>query len=286
MGADFVRGMCHDIEDPTFDATAVATNPRAQVRPVHRPPRVPAGRSPHCAWTVVIDDAHPPVSESPDCTALRSSWAALIELGPIEASQEGASDYSGPLVSDLDFTAFSHSALVRMADEVCLQMHLLNLGFRRAVDRRSDPEAARAIALRQLVGIAGVAAERIHRALALPDGPAGALRVLELHPLLNPAAYVDASVSDRLEVRPSAAHEDGAWISLCGPGSVAPLQAAVRAVDPHLDVEVSGTERAWTAAVVRRDEPAPVADEVAVTRISTGAGFAFEPRRALPITPV
>ena len=39
MGPDYVRSMCHDIEDPTFDATAVATNPRAQVRPVHRPPR-------------------------------------------------------------------------------------------------------------------------------------------------------------------------------------------------------------------------------------------------------
>jgi hypothetical protein len=29
-----------------------------------------------------------------------------------------------------------------------------------------------------------------------------------------------------------------------------------------------------------------VADEVAVTRVSTGASFAFRPRRALPITPV
>ncbi|WP_246209940.1 hypothetical protein [Nocardioides piscis] len=46
MGPDYVRSMCHDIEDPTFDATAIATNARAQVRPLHRPPRVPAGRSP------------------------------------------------------------------------------------------------------------------------------------------------------------------------------------------------------------------------------------------------
>ena len=38
MGEEYVVSMCHDIEDPTFDATAVATNPRAQVRPVHRPP--------------------------------------------------------------------------------------------------------------------------------------------------------------------------------------------------------------------------------------------------------
>ena len=47
-GEDAVRVMCHDIEDPTFDATAVATNPRAQVRPIHRPPRAsdPAAGTP------------------------------------------------------------------------------------------------------------------------------------------------------------------------------------------------------------------------------------------------
>ena len=46
MGEDYVRGMCHDIEDPTFDATALATNRKAQVRPIHRPPRVPSDRQP------------------------------------------------------------------------------------------------------------------------------------------------------------------------------------------------------------------------------------------------
>ena len=301
MGPDFVRGMCHDIEDPTFDATAVATNPRAQVRPVHRPPRTPADRTPHCRWTVVIDESHPPVTESEGCVALQRSRAAHVVLDEIDGSEDGLADsglsdsglsncgladYGGPLLSDLDFAAFSHSALVRIADEVCLQMHLLNLGFLRAVGRRSDPEVARTIALRQLVGIAGVAAERIHAALALPAGIAGALRTLELLPLLNPEAYVDATVAAHVQVRSSAAHEDGGWITLCGPGSVAPLQAAVRAVDPYLDVEVSGTEHEWTATVVRRDEPAPVADEVAVTRISTGADFRFEPRRSLPIVPV
>jgi hypothetical protein len=291
MGPDFVRGMCHDIEDPTFDATAVATNPRAQVRPVHRPPRTPADRTPHCRWTVTIDPSYPPVTESADCTALRSSRAARVELDPITVSsdagaREGMSDYAGPLLSDLDFAAFSHSALVRMADEVCLQMHLLNLGFLRAISRRSEPEAARAIALRQLVGIAGVAAGRIQRALDLPADEAGALQTLALHPLLNPAAYVEATIDETVAVRSSAAHEDGGWITLCGPGSTTALQAAVRAVDPHLDVEVGGTAQDWVARVVRRGEPAPVADEVAVTQISSGAAFTFEPRRSLPITPV
>jgi hypothetical protein len=285
MGPDFVRGMCHDIEDPTFDATAVATNPRAQVRPVHRPPRTPADRTPHCAWTVTIDPSFPAVSASAHCIALRSSRAAQVSLSAIDPSEPGLADYSGPLLPDLDFAAFSHSALVRMADEVCLQMHLLVLGFRRAVGSRSTPVVARRLATRQLIGIAGVAAQRLRHALDLPRDEDGALRVLALHPLLNPQEYVDADVTDTLLVRRSPAHEDGAWIGLCGPSSVEPHRAVVRAVDAHLDVEVTGSDTEWTATVVRRREPAPVADDVAVARISTGATFAFQPRHSLPITP-
>ena len=283
MGPDYVRSMCHDIEDPTFDATATAANARAQVRPIHRPPRTPADRSPHCAWTVIIDEAYPEVAPIPALATVAASRAAALELGPIDAGDPGQADYAGALVSDLDFAAFSRSALVRIADEVCLQMHLLVLGFRIAVRARAtSAEQADEIATRQLVGIAGVAAERIHRALGTD-----AVATLALHPLLNPAAYVDASVADAtVTVRRGPAHEDGGWIALCGPGSVRPLQAAVRGVDPHLDVEISGTAADWTATVVRRDEAAPVAEEVAVTRFSTGVGFEFEPRRSLPITPV
>src|SRR5690606_7257100 len=119
------------------------------------------------------------------------------------------------LLADLDFAHFSHSALVRIADEVCLQMHLLVLGFRAAVLRRCDAEREREITTRQLVGIAGVAAERIARVVG-PD----AGRVLALHPLLNPAAYVFADTrSGVVAVRPGPAHDDGAWIALVGPGA-------------------------------------------------------------------
>src|SRR5205823_12983970 len=65
MGEQFVHGMCHDIEDPTFDATAGATNPYAQVRPIHRPPRVPSDRTPHCHWRVTIDETGVPVEPHP-----------------------------------------------------------------------------------------------------------------------------------------------------------------------------------------------------------------------------
>lgn len=67
MGDDYVMSMCHDIEDPTFDATALATNPHAQVRPIHRPPRRPADRKPRFCARVAATDEH--------------SWSADIVLG-------------------------------------------------------------------------------------------------------------------------------------------------------------------------------------------------------------
>jgi hypothetical protein len=283
MGEDYVRSMCHDIEDPTFDATAVASNPKAQVRPLHRPPRTPADRHPHCAWTVIIDESYPEVQGIPNLAVVEASRAATLLLDPIDEGEEGRADYTGPLLSDLDFATFSHSALVRIADEVCLQMHLLNLGFLLAVRARAESDEQYVeIATKQLVGIAGVAGQRIHQALGTD-----ALETLALHPLLNPAAYVAATVQDAtVAVAESAAHEDGAWISLCGPGSTRPLEAAVQAVDPMLDVEVTGSATSWVATLVPRSEPAVQPDEVAVTRFSSGASFSFQPRASIPLTPV
>ncbi|MBO0842388.1 MAG: hypothetical protein J2O46_04325 [Nocardioides sp.] len=289
LGDDYVRGMCHDIEDPTFDATALATNPKAQVRPIHRPPRRPADRQPHCAWTVIIDPSYPSVDPIPALASVERSRAATLSLAAIDPADDGLADYAGALVSDLDFTAFSRSALARIADEVCLQMHLLDQGFRLAVEARaSSAEDVTRLRRKQLVGVAGLGAERIARALDLAPTPEGAARLLALHPLLNPAAYVSAKVTgDTLTVTRSPAHDDQAWVSLCGPEWSAALQSVVRGLDPHLDVEAERVDDAtWRAVVVRRAEPANEADEVAVAKVSTGASFAFEPRRSLPIVQV
>jgi hypothetical protein len=167
-------------------------------------------------------------------------------------------------------------------------MHLLFLGFAMAVRARCDTsEAADEICHKQLVGISGISAERIARALAVTPDPAGALRVLELHPLLNPAAYVAATFSGGgLDVRPGPADEDGAWITLCGPDRPAALQALVRGVSPYLDAEVAAAPGGWQLEVVARESAAREPDEVAVTRLSTGATFEFQPRRSLPLFPV
>ncbi|MGB7166735.1 MAG: hypothetical protein WBD70_27035 [Mycobacterium sp.] len=288
MGDDYVFGMCHTIEDPTFDATAVATNARAQVRPIHRPPRVPSGRHPHCAWTVVIDESYPPVEGIPALDIVAETRAANWEFDAIDPSGEGLSDYSGPVVSDFDFGAYSHSALVRIADEVCLQMHLLYLSFAIAVRARADSDTALAdsICTRQLIGVAGLGAERIHRALSLPNGIDGVLRVFELHPLFNPLGYVNAETHARLQVHRSPAHDDAAWISLCSPESVLPLQAIATAVDPQVHVQISGDSTDWTVELSETGTAATELPVVAIAKVSGGSTFEFQPRRSLPLTVV
>ena len=216
-----------------------------------------------------------------------ASRAHHTELDPIDPNDEGMADYSGALLSDVDFGAFSHSALVRIADEVCLQMHLLVLSFTLAVRARAKGDAAleRSIRTKQLIGIAGVAAERIHKALKLSGDVKGALRVLELHPLFNPAAYVSGDVDPNfVRVRRSPAFEDGAWISLISPVADLPLQAIVQAVDPHLRAEVSGTESDWTVRVIETDTAAKELPEVGVCKFSGGASWVFEERKSLPLT--
>ena len=293
MGEAYVRRMCHDIEDPTFDATAVATNPRAQVRPVHRPPRVPADRTPHCAWTVTIDEAHDPVDWPAAALALRDSRAGRFSsVTAIDETEDGEADYSGPLLADLRFGDFCHSALVRMAEEVCLQMHLLNLSLMRALRARAPEPTALTIARKGFTGIAGLAAARIRAVLGLGTGIGDMAAVLAVHPAFNPAGYVQLHVdeSDGLRMRlvhGSPAEQDGAWPALLDSDHLEPLLAIAHAVDPYLRVRVAlDSAEALELLVERASTPMDEAAEVQVTRISTGASFVFADRgerRELPL---
>ena len=166
----------------------------------------------------------------PVLDVVRRTRAARTELDPIDPDDEGQADYSGELLSDLDFAAFSHSALVRIADEVCLQMHLLNLSFVIAVGKRAgtNTELATKICTKQLIGIAGIAAERIHRALDLPGGIEGAMRVLELHPMLNPAEYVTCRVRPGYGAVRTLARPRGRCVALVGHPGREPAAAGDR----------------------------------------------------------
>jgi hypothetical protein len=285
MGEDMVFKMCHDIEDPTFDATAVATNPKAQVRPVHRPPRTPANRQPHCAWTVTIEDHHPDAIAAEGVAVLEHKHVSRLKLSPIDPAEQGASDYAGDLVSDIDFAAFSHSALVRMADEVVIQQHLLYLSFARAIRKRAAGSGIyEKIVRNAFTGHAGIAAERIARALHLDGTPADATFVMSLHPAFNPAPYVSFGRDEAtIAVAESAAHADDAGLALITPAHPEALQAIARGVNPRLAVSVSGTATDWSASVHESVDELAEHEAVTISKFSLGAAFEFQPRATLPL---
>ena len=285
MGEDFVRGMCHAIEDPTFDATAVATNGHARVRPIHRPPRVPADRSPHCHWTVTIDGTllrcpfRPQPHGWPKPTPRRSNSSRS------PPTVRGDGDYTGPLLADLRFSDWSRSALRRIAEEVCLQGHLLALSFRAAVRERVDTdEAAAAFGRKQFTGIAGWTAGRIRDALGLGSAPEDVAQVLALHPSMLQADYVGCTVehSDSVTLRvgsDTGAASDGAWPAMLGADHLEPLDAIVRAVDGRYRCRtVSDDGGELCVEVVQDTDEVATADEVLLTRFTTATDFAFADR--------
>jgi len=285
MGSDYVTAMCHDIEDPTFDATATASNPRAQVRPVHRPPRIPADRAPHCAWTVIIDPEHPVLQLPSQAVAIGATVAANHQLDPIDADDPGLHEYSGPLLSDLDFRQWSASALRRIAGEVCMQGHLLALSFLASTRNYVDTdEEARSFSRRQFTGVAGVAAARIRAALGLGTTLIDVAEVLSLSPGLLPTTYTGCrvEVAERLRLRidrKAPATVDGSWPTLLDADHLEPLDAIVGAVDRHYRcVVVADNPDELVVEVIMGDHELPVSDDVRLTEFSTGAGFAFTDR--------
>ena len=276
LGEEYVVNMCHHIEDPTFDATAMATNPRARMRPVHRPPRMPADRVPHCLWTVTIDPAADPLPTPEQTERIAQTRAATIELPEPEGSDaDGRTRYDTPLEVDLILETFSRHTLIALLNEIALQGHLLTLSFADAVERRTDAATAAEIVRKQFTGIAGVAAARIATAL----GTDNVARVLNLHPAFHPRTYITVDVwGGALTLRdcPAIGDRPGrTWADVLADGATEPLDAIVQAVDPHAFCK-KARRNAWT--IERGAEPHRMSREVKLTRFSTGAGFTFEDR--------
>jgi hypothetical protein len=295
MGDDYVHAMCHTIEDPTFDATATAANPRAQVRPVHRPPRTPADRHPHCAWTVTIDPEAPALEVPVEALAVAASQAAQLPLAVADAAlptDDGWNDYTAPLDPDLVLEQFSSATLSRILDEVALQGQLLTRSFLLQIADRLGGAETEALGRRQAAGVAGVAAKRLAATLAAPADLDGLAEVLAVHPLLLPRAYSavalertpDASLV--LALRSSPAHEEGdalCWPALvAGPGGEAIVEAVAWCVAPTSSVERIDPGPGEVARFLITDDPtAPPAsppDTVTLTEFSTGADFVFRRR--------
>jgi hypothetical protein len=280
MGEEFVTAMCHHIEDPTFDATAAAVNPRARMRPLHRPPRTPADRHPHCHWTVEISDDADPLPEPEAAVRVAKSRAAAI---PIAYAAEPTGDFDPEFALEY----LPRSVLAAALGEVCLQGHLLVHSFMNAVEDRLGAHVTRQIAGKQLIGVGGLTSWRLAGALDVAGiGLDGVWRVLELHPAFLPREYAALEVErqpDALTVSigacPALEEVGGrSWAAVMAafPGLADKAMATiVQGADPRARCERTGRLE-WEVTLDPAGEPAPQPDEVLLTRFSTGADFALE----------
>ncbi|HWB68229.1 MAG TPA: hypothetical protein VG708_15515 [Mycobacteriales bacterium] len=293
MGEDFVVGMCHAIEDPTFDATAAATNPLVQVRPIHRPPRQPADRMPHCHWRIDIVADGPAVTPHPRQPVLEGSEIARLPIPrPDAATGPGEMvDYAGPFDPDFQLDRLSRSALLAVLQEVALQSQLLLRSYQLAVAHRFGDEVADGLLPRVVAGWAGLTSERIRLAFGLPATASGLATAIRLHPLFQPSAYIGMAVeqvSER-ELRLAfgdcpalAEHEPSSWVGELGIGAKTTamddaLGAVLRGFDPRVRCLAQspgpGEKHTYRVTLDLDAEPLSSVPELELARISTGARF-------------
>ena len=293
FGEAAVRSMCHAIEDPTFDATAVATNPRARCRPVHRPPRLPVDRVPHCRWEVVIEPDVEPVREIALTQRVRASRLARCAFAdPREDGAGGWADYSGAFEPDFHLELLSHAALVRVCRELLVQNHLLVRSLMMTLADRAGAEVAARIATAQWIGTGAVASRRLRTALGIAaDGAEAILKVLQLHPAFLPGYTrlgfaLPAADRGRFWFEDCDALCEGdahSWFALLAAAPHPALDAMVQAVNPRARcvpvAPPAGARLAWEVVVDATADPAPEPPEVGLVAASGTARFAFTPRQ-------
>ncbi|HTY17961.1 MAG TPA: hypothetical protein VMH82_09560 [Myxococcota bacterium] len=287
-GEKRVVGMCHTIEDPTFDATAYATNPRARIRPIHRPPRVPADRHPHCHWTIAIDPANEPVAAAPQTQAV--SVLPLADL-PNERAPEreprGRIDYRGAFDPDFRLAALSTATLAAVAREFHIQSHLLASSAELALAARFGADKARELVTAQWIAVAWVAGERLVRALGPARDPIERLaEVLRLHAALPPGfarATECARGRVRLRLVPSRAElldpANPGWLGVLVRGGGRGLEALAGAVEPRArlaGLEVGADGIAADLEVDASRAPVQPPKEAGFMKLSTATTWTFD----------
>jgi hypothetical protein len=275
--------MCHRIEDPTFDATAVATNPRARMRPIHRPPRTPADRQPHCHWTITIEPGVPPVIEEPLTLEVgRLPLAQVVNPRPADREPGGMPDYAGPFDPKFRLDSLSQGALVAALREFSLQAHLLASSASLFLSGRHEQSAVREVLANQWLGANWVTAERIAAELGITGGGIEAVaQVLALHPALPLGldARIEAAAEGAAKLTlsgPPALLDPGApgWLGVLASGDARPLEAIAQAVEPRARVTPAGPH-AFAIAVDPKAAPAEPPQAATLTKLSTVAGWRF-----------
>ncbi len=297
FGEDKVRAMCHDIEDPTFDATAAATHPCMKMRAIHRPPRVPGGRYPHCRWMVFIDEESTPYEQHPNMKInLASKIANIPIIVPDDNAEPGGwADYSGPFDPGFQLEDLCHRALLIVNQEAAVQTHLLVRAFLLCIAQRFGDEDAVEMGKGQWTGSAALAALRIKQVLGIEGNNIEAIaKIFQIHPHFQPRSYVDFKValtgpnSARISIGKCPALEEGdaySWFAGLGVESHPALDAIAGIINPKarcLPVpEPEGAALAWDVVIDPTNEDYETPIELKLARISRGAEFELMQRRPL-----
>ena len=199
-GEERVRHMCHDIEDPTFDATAAATHPCMKMRPIHRPPREPAAPLSALPLGGVHrrrEHARSRSTRTSRSCRSRRPRTCRSTCPRATPSPGGWADYSGPFDPGFQLEDLSHRALVIANQEFALQSHLLARGFMLCCAQRFGDDAASELAEGQWTGIAALTAGRLREpraAASTGDDIEAVAKIFQIHPCFFPRTYVDFSV--------------------------------------------------------------------------------------------
>lgn len=297
FGEERVRLMCHDIEDPTFDATAAATHPCMKMRPIHRPPREPAGRIPACRWSIFIGDEGDPFVPHPNLERVQASKLAQLEIQTSQQDAEpgGWADYSGEFDPGFQLEDLSHSALVRANLEFALQSHLLARSFMLCTAQHLDDEAAAELGRSQWVGIAALTAERLISSMNIEgDGIDAIAKVFQIHPCFHPREYSDLQIeltgdqSARISLGDCPGLNEGdpySWFAGLSDVAHPALDAIAGRVQPrarcHPVSPPAGRKLAWDIVINPATEKQLEPQELKLAHISRGATFRFEQRRSV-----
>jgi hypothetical protein len=287
-GEKRVIGMCHTIEDPTFDATAYATNPRARVRPIHRPPRTPRDRHPHCHWTIAIDPANDPVGP-----AKHTGSVAALPLARVpneRASEPGArgiTDYRGAFDPKFKLGSLSSATLAAVAREFQIQCHLLSSSAELTLTERFGSAKARELLTAQWSAVSWVASQRLARVLGAAHGGSEALAaVLRLHTALAPGFARRVTTRPgavRLEMDPASVDlldpANPGWLGLLVRGTGRGLETLAQAVEPRAQLASLETREGRVVAdfaVDAKRAPAEAPPEAAFMKLSTATAWVFD----------
>jgi hypothetical protein len=268
-----------------------------KMRPIHRPPRSPAGRYPHCRWSVFIDDEATPYEQHANLALNRQSKIADIAIEVPDANGEpgGWPDYSGPFDPGFQLEDLSHRALVVVNQEAAVQTHLLVRAYMRCIAQRFGDDDATHLGRRQWTGSAALGAHRLRRALAIEgDGIDAIAKVFQLHPHFWPRSYVDFRVelsgprAARISIGDCPALREGdpySWFATLAGAACPALDAIAGAVNPHARCHPAPERKdaalAWDVVVDPGSEPQAEPVELGLARISRGADFELMQRRPL-----